>query len=359
MKKILTVIIAIIIGVIIIGAIIFFGWYNSQLKAVNVESKKEETIEIESGMSTEKILKALKEKGLINNVIASKIYIKLNNIKGLQAGKYTLNTGMSLKEILKEISVGNVDDEQIKITFLEGKNMRWIAKEIATKTNNTEDDVYKLLEDEEYIQSLIDQYWFLTDEINNENIYYPLEGYLYPETYNFKNEDVSVKEIFSELLNQTDKILTKYKEKINQMEASVHQILTIASIVELEGRDSESREGIASVIYNRLEKQMSLGSDVTTYYAVKVDMAERNLYATEINTYNPYNTRGPNMAGKLPIGPIASVSEESIKATLNYTNSEYLYFVSDMNGKIYFTKTYKEHQEKIAELQKKGLWYEY
>ncbi len=359
MKKILTVIIAIIIGVIIIGAIIFFGWYNSQLKAVNVESKKEETIEIESGMSTEKILKALKEKGLINNVIASKIYIKLNNIKGLQAGKYTLNTGMSLKEILKEISVGNVDDEQIKITFLEGKNMRWIAKEIATKTNNTEDDVYKLLEDEEYIQSLIDQYWFLTDEINNENIYYPLEGYLYPETYNFKNEDVSVKEIFSELLNQTDKILTKYKEKINQMEASVHQILTIASIVELEGRDSESREGIASVIYNRLEKQMSLGSDVTTYYAVKVDMAERNLYATEINTYNPYNTRGPNMAGKLPIGPIASVSEESIKATLNSTNSEYLYFVSDMNGKIYFTKTYKEHQEKIAELQKKGLWYEY
>ena len=110
---------------------------------------------------------------------------------------------------------------------------------------------------------------------------------------------------------------------------------------------------------NRLNKNMALGSDVTTYYAIKVDMNERDLYAKEINTYNAYNTRGPNMEGKLPVGPIASVSEESIKATLNPADGDYLYFVSDKNGDIYFSETYEKHQETIATLKKKGLWYEY
>ena len=104
---------------------------------------------------------------------------------------------------------------------------------------------------------------------------------------------------------------------------------------------------------------MSLGSDVTTYYAIKEDMGERDLYSKEINTYNAYNTRGPNMEGKLPVGPIASVSEESIKAVLNPAEGDYLYFVADKNGDIYFSNTYEQHQETIATLRKKGLWYEY
>ena len=135
--------------------------------------------------------------------------------------------------------------------------------------------------------------------------------------------------------------------------------MTVASIVELEGNNAENRAKIARVIYNRLDQNMSLGSDVTTYYAIRVDMGERDLYAKEINTYNAYNTRGPNMEGKLPVGPIASVSEESIVAALNPAQGDFLYFVADKNGDIYFTKTYEEHQEMIATLRKKGLWYEY
>ena len=104
---------------------------------------------------------------------------------------------------------------------------------------------------------------------------------------------------------------------------------------------------------------MSIGSDVTTYYGIKVDMSERNLYKSEINTYNPYNTRGPNMEGKLPVGPIAMVSKDAINAVLNPTKTDYLYFVADSNGKIYFSKTYEEHQEIINNLRQQGLWYEY
>lgn len=359
MKKKILIIILIIIAIIIIAVCSGVLWYQSQLKPVDMENVASTTIEIQSGKTTEQILNLLQENNLINNVLAAKIYIKLNDVKGLQAGKYELNSGMSLEQILDEISSGNVVDEEITITFPEGKNMRWIAKKIAEETNNTEEQVYNLLEDDEYIQTLIDKYWFLTDEILKDGIYYPLEGYLCPETYKFENADVSVETIFETLLNQTDKVLTKYKDQITESGGSVHQILTIASIVELEGKDANSRAGISSVIYNRLRNKMSLGSDVTTYYAIQVDMGERDLYASEINTYNPYNTRGPNMEGKLPIGPIANVSEESINAALNPADTDYLYFVADINGNIYFSLDYEGHQEKIQELQKQGLWYEY
>ena len=161
------------------------------------------------------------------------------------------------------------------------------------------------------------------------------------------------------MLDQTNKVLTKYKNEISNSEYTVHEILTMASIVELEGNNAENRPKIASVIFNRLKNDMSLGSDVTTYYAIKVDMGERDLYAKEINTYNAYNTRGPNMNGKLPVGPIANSSEESIKAVLNPDKSDYLYFVADKNGEIYFSKSNEEHESRITDLKKKGLWYEY
>ena len=285
--------------------------------------------------------------------------MKLNGIKGLQAGKYELSQSMDAKDILNKISTGDIYNETVKITFNEGKNMRWIAKTIAEKTNNTEEDVFLLLKDEEYINSLIEKYWFLTEDIKNENIYYPLEGYLYPDTYIFENKDVSVKTIFNIILNNTDKVLQKYKDEIEQRRLSIHKILTIASIIELEGNDKDSRFGISSVIYNRLKANMSLGSDVTTYYAMQVDMGERNLYSSELKTSNPYNTRGPNMNGRLPIGPIGNPSEESIKAALNPTKSNYLYFVADSKGKIYFASSYAEHQNIIKSLQTQGLWYEY
>ena len=79
----------------------------------------------------------------------------------------------------------------------------------------------------------------------------------------------------------------------------------------------------------------------------------------QLNTYSPYNTRGPEMAGKLPIGPICNPSKDSIEAALNPTETEALYFVADKNGKVYFTNTNEEHNAKISELKKQGLWYTY
>lgn len=359
MKKTVLIVIISIIALIIILVCGGLIWYNTSLSPVNGSSEEKKVIEISEGTRTEEILNILVENNLIKSKLVAGLYIKLNGVKSLQAGKYQISPSMSLKDILNKISSGDVYNEEVKITFVEGKNIRWYAKTIAEKTNNTEEDVYKLLEDKEYIDSLINKYWFLNDTIQDENIYYPLEGYLYPDTYIFENADVSVKTIFNIILNKTDKVLTEYKTAGAESGLSVHQLMTIASIVELEGNDKEARAGIASVIFNRLKSKMSLGSDVTTYYAFKIDMGERNLTTDEINTYNAYNTRGPNMSGKLPVGPICNPSKEAIEAVLEHKQTNYLYFVADSNGKIYFTTTYQEHKQKIQELQKQGLWYQY
>ena len=361
-KKVIIIIVAIFL-IILVGIATLLIWYNSGTKSPQNEANSEIVVEIKSGTSTSEILKILKEKNIIKNDKVAKIYIKLNNVKNLQAGKYSFNGQNSLEEVMGILESGKVKDETINITFPEGKNIRHIASIIAEKTNNSSNDVYDLLQDKEYILSLIDKYWFLTKDIQNENIYYPLEGYLYPDTYTFENKDVKVKTIIEAMLDKMSKVLTEYKKDENSIQLkgniSPHQMLTIASIVELEGTNNENRAKIASVIYNRIKKNMSLGSDVTTYYAVKTDMGERNLTTKELNTYNAYNTRGPNMNGKLPVGPIANPSKESIDATLQPSSESYLYFVADKNGQIYFSNTYQEHQNTINSLKKKGLWYEY
>ena len=190
-------------------------------------------------------------------------------------------------------------------------------------------------------------------------MYYKLEGYLYPDTYQIKDKDVSVETIFNEMLKQMDKKLSKYKDKIEESEYSVHELLTLASIIELEGVNELDRGNISGVFYNRLKSNMSLGSDVTSYYGSKVRLSERDLTKQELNDDNGYNTRVSNMAGKLPIGPICSPSIDSINASINPTLNEYYFFVSDKDNNTYFTKNNEEHVAKIKELKDEGKWYQY
>lgn len=360
-KKIKIFLIMIII-VIIIAGVAGFMWYTNSLKPFNKNSELGENlirIEIEGKMGTSSIAELLETKNIIKSATAMKIYCKMNNVNVLQAGKYDLNPSEDMPTILEHIINGEVVSDEIRITFVEGKNIRWFAKTIADKTINTEEDVFELLEDEEYIDSLIEKYWFLTDDIKDKDLYYPLEGYLLPDTYVFENEEVSVKTIFNIILNYTNKFLTEYKDKIEDSNFSVHEIMTLASITELEGKSTEDRKEIIGVFLNRMDRGMSLGSDVTTYYAFKVDMGERDLTSKELNTKNPYNTRGPEMSGKLPVGPICNPSKSAIEATIDYKETDALYFVADKNGKVYFTESNEEHNRMIKNLKAEGLWFTY
>jgi len=351
------------LGVIIIAILILaigLIWYFSSISPVSKKNQEEIQVTIPLGSGSSQIADILKENNIIKNKLAFRIYVKINKVSDFQAGTYYLKQSMNLKEITEMLKTGIMHDpNQLNITYIEGKNIRWLAKEIANITNNTEEDVFNLLKKEEYIDSLIEEYWFITDEIKNEGIYYPLEGYLFPDTYALENKDTKVEEIFGKMLDRMEDILSQYKEEIENNKYTVKEILTIASIIETEGLNNEGRKDVASVIYNRLNLGMAIQSDVTTYYAVQVDMGERDLYQKELDTYNPYNTRGPNMGGKLPIGPISSVSKNSIEAALNPSNTNYIFFVADKNGKLYFSKTNEEHNQIINNLKNQGLWFEY
>lgn len=355
MKKILVVIICVALFLLITGMLT----YKILTMPVSKNTEEKE-IEIPMGSGSSDIAEILKENNLIKSKLGFRIYVKINKISNFQAGTYYLKESMDLKEITQMLQTGIMHDpNQITITYLEGKPMWWLVEAITKVTNNTEDEVYELLENDEYIDSLIDKYWFLTQEIKNEDIYYPLEGYLFPDTYALSNEEVTVEEIFEKMLDKMESVLNEYKEEIEASEYTIHELLTLASIVETEGMNNEDRRDVASVFYNRLKSGISLGSDVTTYYSIKIDIGERDLYQKEIDAYNPYNTRGPNMGGKLPVGPISSIGAKSIEATIMPNDTDYLFFVADKNGKLYFTKTNAEHVNVITELQNEGLWYEY
>lgn len=355
-KKIVIIVLSILFVLMIGAAISVVAWYQYGTGAVSKGDGEVIRVEIVEGTGTAAIAQLLKEKNIIRDANVMKIYAKLNHVQSLKQGKYDLNNAENLGTILAHIQNGEIVNEEVKLTFVEGKNMRHFAKIIAEKTVNTEEDVFALLEDEVYMDSLIEKYWFLTEDMKQEGIYYPLEGYLLPDTYIFENKEVSVKTIFNVMLNYMDKFLSEHK---NEMPDNIHEVMTLASIAELEGVQEEDRKEIVAVLKHRIEKGMSLGSDVTTYYAFKVNMGDRDLTAKEIKTENPYNTRGPHMEGKLPIGPICNPSKEAILAALNEEKTENLYFVADKTKKVYFTKTYEEHINLINQLKKDGLWYEY
>lgn len=345
--KIIVGVLVLFISLVILG----FSYYVFQLTPTSNEDKIIQ-IEIPKGSSGSAVASILKDNKLIRDTTIFRAYLKIHNIDNISYGTYELNKAMGVKQIVDIISSGKAANKDIKILFKEGLNMRGIAKAIAANTNNTEEDVFSLLNDEEYIDSLIAEYWFLDDVIKNDEIYYPLEGYLAPNTYQFADKDVSVDMIFRRMLDQTNEVLTPYKNQIKDY--SIHEFLTLASIVESEGLNDDDMAKIASVFYNRIEYPMAFGSCVTACYATKTEPC----ISTQVdkNFVSPYNTYLPSMAGDLPIGPVSNPGVVAIEATLNPADTDYLYFLSDKYKKTYFSKSYAEHTAKISELKASGLW---
>lgn len=319
---------------------------------VDKNDKKDIEVEITKGISVVKISTILKEEKLIRSKTLFKVYIKLYSNKTLKAGNYMLNRSMSLSEIVEVLEEGSkFDSSTLKLTFKEGQRITDYAKVVADSTNNNYEDVIAIFKDKNYMSELINKYWFLTNNILQDGIYYPLEGYLAPDTYYFKDSDVDPKEIIERMLDEMNKELTEYRVSLGN---NVHYYLTMASIVELEGKTLEDRQNIMGVFNNRISAGMHLGSDVTTYYAFQASMSTK-LTSEQYNTTNPYNTRPTSKVGP-PIGPICNPDLTSIQASINPINNNYLYFVADSNGKVYYSRTIDEQNKVIQDLISSGKW---
>lgn len=287
----------------------------------------------------------LKENNLIRSESFYKIYIKIFKPNNLKAGIYTLNRNMNVKEIVDTLE-GNVKSEEITITIPEGKHIEEVAEIISSKINMSKEDILLYWQNEEVLNSLIDKYWFLTDVIKKEGIRYSLEGYFFPDTYSILKES-KIEDITYKMLDKMDEVLSKYKEEISNSKFNVHEILTLASIVEHEAILDSDRPMIAGVFINRLDKSMKLQSCATVGYAINEWKLSYDY--KDLQTDSPYNTY---FYEGLPIGPGNMPGELSIEAVLRPTKNDYYYFLANVNDKdskkTYYSKTYSEHRQKCV-----------
>ena len=327
----------IVLSAIVLIIAILVGFYFLSLRPVSKDSKKV-TFKVGSGISKVQIVDNLKTA----NLIRSKYAINGNVV--LQAGDYELNENMSVKEIIDKIAKGDIIDKVKieKLTLVEGQSIKDYMNQISKQFDMNFEEIDAKLKDPTYLQTLIDKYWFITDDILKTGIYYPLEGYIFPDTYQIPH-NYKIEQIIEIFLDNMNKKLEPYKNAMENGKYTIHDYLTIASIIEKEGVRAEDRKTVSQVIYSRLNNNMNLGMDVTTYYSVQKKLTE-GLTANDLNNPSPYNTRNAKtMAGKLPIGPIANPSLESIDATFNPSNTNYLYFYANLQTKeVYFASTYDE-----------------
>lgn len=343
-----------ILIIIVIAITIFSIMWFSKLAPVNPEENKTVMFEVKTGWYLNKTIEELEKANLIKDDLFVKIYCKLSGIDTAKAGNYKLSKSMTAAEIIDNLQNGkNVENESITVTFVEGKKFPYYVSKMSEAFGFNEEDIYTLTTDETYLNELITNYWFITEDILNKDLYYPLEGYLFADTYQFKKNS-TIKEVLKKMLDGMDEKLSIYKEEIQASGKSVHTLLTMASMVELEAVTADDRLVVAGVFYNRLKNNIAMGSDVTTYYAERKEMTE-SLYMSEINACNAYNTRG-ECAKIFPVGPICSASYSSITAAITPTETDYFYFVADKNNKVYFSKTNDEQLKVIKELRNKGLW---
>ena len=320
-------------------------YIESALKPIDAGSKKFKQVDIPLGSSVTGIAETLESNGIIKSAKVFKYYVKLKNEGGFMAGEYQLSPSMDVPEIVNRLKTGKVlAQASFKITIPEGKQLKEIAAIMAKATKQKENDVFNKLNDQEFIKTLMAKYPdILTEEILNSSVKYPLEGYLYPATYPFYKNNPSVEEMVAAMLTKTRTVLSDYAEQSEKKKLSVHQLLTMASLVEEEATEKADRKTIASVFYNRIKKGMMLQTDPTVLYAQGKHKARVLYKDLEVDSpYNTYQNTG------LPPGPIANAGKSSIEASLDPAETDYYYFIATADGDVIFTKTLEEHNKEKA-----------
>ncbi|SHI91935.1 endolytic transglycosylase MltG [Lutispora thermophila] len=308
-----------------------FIYYNISLKPVeSVENEKIITITIPKGASSTQIGSILQENGIIRSKAVFRIYSKINKLDSkYKAGTYEVRNSMDVKGISELLLHGKGFNDIIRFTIPEGYEVRMIVDKLVELGLGEKEKYEVLLEKADF------DYSFLDDINRSEG---KLEGYLFPDTYEVYKSS-SEKEILEKMLKRFDEVFTNtFKKRAQELNMSIDEVVTLASIIEREAKIDEDRKIISSVFHNRLKNNMYLQSCATIQYILK-DRKEVLLYK-DLEIESPYNTyKNPG----LPPGPIASPGLKSIEAALYPADTEYLYFFAKDDGSHVFSKSFKEH----------------
>ncbi|MFA7681582.1 MAG: endolytic transglycosylase MltG [Candidatus Peribacteraceae bacterium] len=329
MKKI------IVVGISVL--VLAVAWYQWSLRPVDSSSQDRQAVTIESGMSVQDIAVLLQEKGIIRSPLAFALYTKFHGQESsLQAGKFVLRPSASVAEIITMLQDGKA--EEMLITIPEGFTVRQIDALLAEKGVIQPGDIISCAQTCDF-----SSFEFLPEELEgiaiNEAPGGRVEGYLFPDTY-YVEVDEFVPKFFIERLLTTfrKRILTPFAEDIASSERTLHEIMTMASLIEEETRTDEERPVISGILWKRYDAGLGLGVDATVRYILEKPTAE--ISVNDLNTNSPYNTR--KFKG-LPPGPIANPSLESIRAALLPQESPYWYYLHGNDGQVHYAETNEEH----------------
>ncbi len=323
--------------------------YNKFIKPVDPEDDTLITIEVPMGTSINGIADILYENNLIRNTGAFKLMVDLSNKSNkMQAGKYELSKSMTMQEMIDELMTGQVSVSTVLVTIREGDDIRTIASRLVNEYD-MDFTQEQFIAEAKNIEKYETDFPFLS-EIPEERreMEFPMEGYLFPETYYFY-ADSSPERIIRTLLNEFDfKFTQEMRDSAEQKGMTMDEVVTLASVIQSEAKTEEFAK-VSAVFHNRLIRKMNLESCATINYVLEDREVNQITLTTEDTKINsPYNTyRNPG----LPLGPISSPGEDALNAALNpyeeymAPNEEMLFFVlmDPEIGLHAFNSTYEGH----------------
>ena len=341
----------IILALLLLAAIglgVAYFIFNSELETSVPNAAAGQIINVPAGSTPDSICTLLESKGVIKQALPLKLYIRLSHSGSvLKAGDYIFDSPISPKEVLQKLESG--EQGALKLTVVEGWN-RWdianAMEKIPTLKLRSTNEVLHLISDTTTIKDL-------------DPKAASLEGYMFPSTY-FLLSNNAPKDVIEQMTAQFKDVWQKeLKTLFAAQSMSVHDIVTIASIVETEAKKKEERPVIASVIYNRLAKKMPLGMDCTLVYAAKIAGKWHNdgkVYQSDIDRVSPYNTR-KNIG--LPLGPVGCPGLASLKAALQPAHTDFIYYVrnpADDSGSHNFYSSEADFEKGVQALRVWEKW---
>lgn len=351
----------VILAVVSICAGIFLAWkvivalmdYTGMAKR-NYEAK----ITISDSMNVDDIAEVLHDNGIIEMPWLFKTYINMTNAQdGFLDGEYTVNSSMSYSSIITLLKTVRTYTSTVTVMIPEGSNAQQIG-ELLEKNK-----VCRASDFVNYYRTKLDKYDFEEQIEVTDNRFYALEGYLFPDTYEFfviddlvEKPDMDTTEYAKQAAekmydNFESKITKEMYARAEELGMSFDQVVTLASIIQKEGTNEENMAIISSVFHNRLENMYefpNLQSDTTEYYIdnfikPKIPSNSMGLYEGIISAYDTYTCEG------LPAGPICSPGLEAINAALYPADTDYYYFLSSSDGVFYWASTSEKHEQNIID----------
>lgn len=317
---------AVILLVIITGA---FAWY-SIYTPVDANNDQEISFVIKSGTSAKQIAQNLKDEDLIRDTTTFYGFVRLTGEdKNITAGRFMLSKSMNVPEIIDIITVAVASESTV--TIQEGLTVRNIDDKLAAQGLITAGDF------EQAVKTFndYDSYPFIDREIVSK-LEFPLEGYLYPDTYFVDGVDFDSNELITKMLNNFKAKFDTVQQLFEAQDRSMHEIITMASILQREVRTPQDYNTVSGLLWKRLDSGWHIGADATILYAT----GKKNISVEDLEFDSPYNTR---LHVGMPPGPISNPDIEHIEAAITPEDSEYWYYLTTLDtGEVIYARTNDE-----------------